>query len=90
MIVYVLSTYWDTEDNEGNEVLGIYSEENLEKARNDMLACADAVKEMFPADVWQDDFTWEYDDEIHLGFDPQIAFCNATIYSWEITKHEVQ
>ena len=87
--VYVLHTHWDTPDNEGTEILGVYASDALDKARSDMRA-ADAISREYPDDAWEDDYTWEDDDMIHLGFDPQAVFEPATIYSWEITRLPVQ
>lgn len=42
MYIYVLYRYWDTPDNEGNEVMGAYFDQ--EKAMADMIADADATK----------------------------------------------
>ena len=57
--VYVLHTHWDTPDNEGTEILGVYASDALDKARSDMRAAADAIRREFPDDAWEDDYTWE-------------------------------
>lgn len=85
--VYVLYRYWDTPDNEGNEVMGAYR--NAEKAMADMKADAAATKACYPADFWEDDFTWENEREIHLGQGSDI-YGPATIYCWTIDNVEVQ
>ncbi len=87
MEIYVLYRYWDTPDNEGNEIMGAYH--NLNSAVAAMRADAETVKSYYPADFWEDDSTWEDDCEIHLGrcstmHEP------ATIYCWDIEKVEVQ
>lgn len=65
MYIYVLYRYWDTPDNEGNEVMGAYFDQ--EKAMADMIADAAATKAYYAPDYWEDDMTWEDDNEIHLG-----------------------
>jgi len=87
MEVYVLHHYWDTPDNEGDEILGVYR--NKEDAQAEMHRGADKVKTWYDAGVWQEDFTWEDEYEIHLGFDPQVPFTLATIYCWEIVRMEI-
>lgn len=86
--VSVLYHRWDTPDNEGNEVIGVYWDK--QKAREEMRSHAEAIRAEFPPDIWQEDYTWEEDDEIHLGFDPQKQYVAATIYCWEIVEMEVQ
>jgi len=88
MDVYVLHHYWNTLDNEGNEVLGVYR--HKEHAQAEMRSRAAALKKEFPVDAWDEDYTWEDADEIHLGFESQNAFEPATIYCWTIVKTDVQ
>jgi len=87
MEVYILSHYWDTPDNEGNEVMGAYC--NLADATADMKADAVATRAHYPSDFWEDDCTWEDDAEIRLG---RCSTRNepATFYCWEIKKVEVR
>lgn len=87
MIVYVLHRYWDTPDNEGNDIMGVYY--NFEDAQADMHADAYPIREHYSDDFWSPDMTWAEDSEIHLGFDPMNGK-SATIYCWEIIKMEVQ
>ncbi len=87
--VYVLRTQWDTPDNEGAEVLGVYSESGLDKARARMRHEASKIKLEYPFDIWQSDYTWEEPDEIHLGFDPGVYLVPATVYGWNVEKFEI-
>lgn len=87
MIVHVLHHYFDTPDVEGNEILGVYK--NIDDARADMSAAADAIRSEFLDDIWDENMTWCEDEEIHLGFDKPGDW-SATIYCWEIITMEVQ
>lgn len=51
METYVLYRYWDTPDNEGNEIMGAYYE--ADKAIADMKTDAAATKAYYPADFWK-------------------------------------
>jgi len=86
--VYVLYHYWGTPDTEGNEVLGVYRYK--EHAQAEMRSQAAVLKKEFPSDAWEDDYTWEDENEIHLGYESQNAFESATIYCWTIVKMDVQ
>lgn len=88
MTVYVVVHHWDTPDNEGVEVLGVFS--TVEKARAQIEVGADAIRKEFDEDFWDEDMTWDEPSEIHLGRDER-GYCNpATIYSWEIVLREVE
>lgn len=87
MFVYVLHRRWDTPDNEGNEIMGVYYE--LENAVSDMKADAAATKAYYSTDYWEDDMTWEDECEIHLGRNSD-GNGLATIYCWTVEKMEVQ
>lgn len=87
MIVYVLHRYWDTPDNEGNEIMGVYEIESF--AHQDMVLDAAATKAYYDSDFWDDDMTWENEREIHLGSEKRESIY-ATIYCWEIVEAEVQ
>ncbi len=87
MEIYVLNHYWDTPDNEGNEIIGAYH--NINNAIEAMKDAAETVKSYYPANFWEDDSTWEDDCEIHLGKCSTMGEL-ATIYCWEIKKVEVQ
>lgn len=86
MEVYVLSNYWNTPDSEGYEVLAAYSD--FEKASGAMRDEADKIKREFDPDFWDEDMTWEDEDEIHLGHDPMTLEL-TTIYCWRVDKLEV-
>lgn len=92
MVVYVLHTTWSNPDDEGNEIQ-VFSEEHLEEARDIMRKSADGIKACYHdeayGDPWEDDYTWESEDDIHLGFCDQ-PFGLATIYTWEIERTEVK
>lgn len=88
MIVYILYHYWDTPDDEGNEVIGAYR--RYEDALVAMTSGAETVKSYFADDFWDDDMTWEDDCEIHLGYDPRSANELATVYCWRIERAEVK
>lgn len=90
MIVYVLHHHWDTPDNEGNEILGVYR--NPEDAVSQMRESAALVKSYYDEEpaYWDDDMTWEEERVIHLGKGSMDFFVLATIYSWEILRMEVE
>ena len=92
MFVYVLHTTWSNEDDDGSEVQ-VFSEDHLEDARAAMRRNAAEIKACYHddncGDPWEDDYTWESEDDIHLGFCDQ-PFGIATIYSWEIQHLEVK
>lgn len=87
MFVYVLYRYWDTPDNEGNEVMGAYFE--LENAVAAMKADAAATMAHYNSDFWEDDMTWVSECEIHLGRNSNGEGL-ATIYCWAVKKVEVK
>lgn len=87
MTVYVLRRYWDTPDNEGNDIMGVYY--NFKDAQDDMHTDVRPIHEHYPEDFWSPDMTWAEDNEIHLGFDPMNGK-PATVYCWEIVEMEVQ
>lgn len=88
MIVYVAINTWDTPDNEGSEILGVYS--NLEKAREQIVAGAGAIRAEYDEDFWDEDMTWDEPLDIRLGRDERGYSNPATIYSWEIVQQEVE
>lgn len=87
MFVYILHRYWDTPDNEGNEIMSAYYQ--LENAISDMKADADATKAYYDSNYWDDEMTWEEDREIHLGHSAKGNMLD-TIYCWNIEKVEVR
>ena len=48
MIVFVLHRYWNTPDNEGADVVGVYRD--VEGAIDDMKSAAQKVKSYYPKD----------------------------------------
>lgn len=88
MTVYVLHRYWDTPDNEGNEIMAV--RRKVDDAISDMRADADAIKACHDADFWDEDMTWEGEREIHLGRNARSFGELAVIYCWEIVEKEVQ
>lgn len=70
MIVFVLHRYWNTPDNEGADVAGVYRD--VEGAIDDMKSAAQKVKSYYPKDYWEPDMTWEDDAEIHLAEIPML------------------
>jgi len=89
MKVYILHRYWDTPNNEGNEIMGAYDLEV--SAHTDMVLDAAATKQYYSQDFWEDDMTWENEREIHLGSTRGTGNdAYATIYCWEIVEMEVQ
>lgn len=88
MTVYILHHYWDTPDNEGNEIMAV--RRKVDDAISDMRADADAIKACHDADFWDEDMTWEEEREIHLGRNARSFGELAVIYCWEIVEKEVQ
>ena len=88
MTVYVLHRYWDTPDNEGNEIMAVYG--RVEDAISDMRADADTIKMCYDVNSWDEDMTWEEEREIHLGRNARSFGEFAVIYCWEIVEKEVQ
>ncbi len=85
--VYVLYTYWDTPDTEGNEVLGVFL--NLSDSILAMKSAAESLKVQYPSDYWEEDFTWRDELEIHLGSQKDNP-SHATIYCWTISEETLQ
>lgn len=85
--VYVLYTYWNTPDTEGNEVLGVFL--NLSDAILAMKSAAESLKAQYPSDYWEEDFTWQDELEIHLGSQKDNP-SYATIYCWTISEEVLQ
>ena len=85
MNVYVLHRHWDTPENEGNDIIGVYYD--AIDALADMRADAEATKAYYSSDFWEEDMTWESEREIYLGSD---KYSSITIYYWEIVEMEVK
>lgn len=87
MTVYVVVHHWDTPDNEGVEVLGVFS--TVEKARAQLVAGAGETMAEYDEGFWDEDMSWDEPMSIHLGRCGQDYLEPATIYSWEISEQEV-
>ena len=92
MYVYVLHTTWTNPDDEGSEIQ-VFSENHLEDARAAMKKNAAEIRAYYHddrmEDPWEDDYTWEEDDIISMGFCDQ-PFGLLTSYRWEIEPLEVK
>lgn len=88
MKVFVVVHHWDTPDNDGVEVLGVFS--TVEKARAQIVAGAGETRAEYDEDFWDEDMSWDEPSEIHLGRDERGYSNPATIYSWEISEQEVE
>ena len=84
--MYILTNWWSTPDNDGYEIVGLFY--HLENAQDLMKEEASKIRAEYPVTKWEDDFCWQDDMSIHMGFDPKEPFAQATIYSWDITKME--
>ena len=90
--VYVLLHHWDSDASEGFETK-VFSASSLALARQYMRMEAAKIRaeyeQLYGKDLWEKDYTWENDDEIHLGFDPRGFMSNAVVYSWRLERQEV-
>lgn len=55
MTVFVVVHHWDTPDNEGVEVLGVFKK--IEKARAQIVAGAGAIRAEYDEDFWDEDMS---------------------------------
>lgn len=88
--IYVLFTHWDNENNEGAEpIAASYDPRPL---RKQMIELSDKLKTEVEAqygkDIWQEDYTWHSDDNVHLGFDQHTGQL-ANVWSWEIIQLDI-
>lgn len=88
MQVFVVVHHWDTPDNEGVEVLGVF--EKIEKARAQIVAGAGAIRAEYVEDFWDEDMSWDEPMSIHLGRCGRDYLEQSTVYSWEISEQEVE
>lgn len=88
MKVYVVVHHWGTPDNEGMEVLGVFS--TFAKARAQLVAGAGETIAEYDEDFWDEDMTWDELMSIHLGRCGRDYLEQATVYSWEISEQEVE
>lgn len=91
--VVVLTKEWCTEENEGCNV-EVYRKRNLTLARMAMRAEVRMIRQEWTDrcgyDPWQEDYTWENEDDIHLGFQTDGVYPFVNHYSWSIKVMEVQ
>jgi len=80
MKVYILEHRWDNADNEGSEIQ-VFSYDHLNMARKTMRDAAEKIRAQ-----WEQDYTWEDENSIHLGFTDSLY---GTVYAWEIYEREV-
>lgn len=90
MKVYVLKAHWSTPDGDGDGILGVYAMNNFYKAYMDMMEDVSGVKSRYPSDIWQEDYTWENETSVSIGFDPEEYLNQGTFYIWEIDSFDVQ
>lgn len=87
MKVFVVVHHWDTPDNEGVEVLGVFS--TFIAARAQLVAGAGETRAEYDEDFWDEDMTWDEPISIQLGHCGRDYLEQATIYCWEISEQEV-
>lgn len=80
MTVFVLYRYWNTPDNEGADVIGVYRD--VKNAIFTMRSAAKEVMSYYSEDYWEEDMTWEDNMEIHLGHASYNRYESSTIYCW--------
>ena len=88
MTVFVAVHHWDTPDNDGVEILGVF--EKIEKARAQIVAGAGAIRAEYDEDFWDDDMSCEEPNEIRLGHCARDYLELDTVYSWEISEQEIE
>lgn len=88
MKVFVVVHHWDTPDNEGVEVLRVFS--TIEKAREQIEVGAAAIRKEYDEDFWDEDMSWDEPTSIHLGRCGRDYLEQSTIYSWEISEQEIE
>lgn len=81
MLLYILTNNWTIPDDDGAEVLGVYS--SFEKAREIMQAEAEKIRAEYEPDFWDDDLCCDETD--YLSFGHFGRGCKLdTIYEWNI------
>ena len=89
MKVYVVLTWWDTDQVDGRMALGAWADRDA--ARAAMKADVDRVKKCH-ADMdrtWDDEFSTETEDFVYLASGVVIPY-ETTIYSWDVCELDVQ
>ena len=88
MTVFVAVHHWDTPDNEGVEILGVFGK--IEKARAQIVAGAGAIRAEYDEDFWDDDMSFEEPNEIRLVHCARDDLELDTVYSWEISRQKIE
>ena len=84
MYVYVLHYRWENEENDGAEVLGVYAENSLAMAQEEMRTLASRRRNLEMDHFWQEDYTWEDAMEILLGHCGNGMYEMPEVYQWKI------
>lgn len=89
MKVYVVLTWWDTDQDDGREVLGVWADRDA--ARAAMKANVDPIKKLYDGMDWKwdEEYSEETEDYVYLAagiMDPY----GATIYCWEVLEIDIQ
>ena len=88
MTVFVAVHHWDTPDNDGVEILGVFGK--IEKARAQIVAGAGAIRAEYDEDFWDEDMSCEEPNEIRLKHCARDYLELDTVYSWEISKQKIE
>lgn len=91
MTVYVLTHHRDTPEEAVSEVVGVYSHNHLESAREKMKRISrDMLEELASVgiDSWDPDMCWDDSDDICFGKMGD-GYESDTVYQWAISKMEV-
>lgn len=86
MEVYILLHNWNTPDNEGAEVLGVFK--SLQKAQAAMMRSAYEIEMEYDTCFFDPDMTWKEPMSVHFGHDPMTGEL-GTFYAWDIVKQNV-
>ena len=87
--VFVLQSSWDTPDTAGSSVLGVFSTDNLEQARQVMQNQASRVMaECHDLSLDSDCSVWD-ENYIVLAFNDSVMAIDSWVYNWDITELEV-
>lgn len=80
--MFILTSYYTTPDKDEYTVVGAYKSKRI--AQLYMKEELSKVKEKFTYDKWEDDYCYEDDDCISIGFSAKDMFESDTIFSWQI------
>lgn len=81
MLLYILTSHWETPYDNGLEAIGVYSD--FEKAREIMQAEAEKIRAEYEPDFWDDDFSCDEPDYLSLGHFGRGCELDS-IYHWNI------